>query len=256
MNIQVISLASAIERRKHIQNEFGKQALNFNFFDALTPNIAVPLAEKMGLNISDEYLSPGELACFMSHVSIWQKMINEDIPYLAIFEDDIILGEHANNFLSSGDWLKRSWGIIKLEKFNDRVLLSNISDKSPDSNRVLKKLCSKHYGCAGYIILLSAAKELISYLNDNKDLIPLDHIVFEKFIYHSTCQILQLNPAICIQDSVYSGSYENFPSDLEETRRHRMRAHKRKGLSKIKYELLRIIDQLRLKIFGCDISFK
>ncbi|MDY6536257.1 glycosyltransferase family 25 protein, partial [Acinetobacter faecalis] len=62
MNIQVISLASAIERRKHIQNEFGKQALNFNFFDALTPNIAVPLAEKMTLNVQEERITKGELA--------------------------------------------------------------------------------------------------------------------------------------------------------------------------------------------------
>ena len=109
----VISLKTATARREHIVQEFGKKKIGFEFFDALTPDLARPLAEKMQLNIQEDFLSPGELACFMSHVSIWQKMVDEQIPHLAIFEDDVYLGQNADYFLSNDTWIQSDWQIIK-----------------------------------------------------------------------------------------------------------------------------------------------
>jgi glycosyl transferase, family 25 len=94
----VISLKTATARREHIQKEFGKQNIGFEFFDALTPDLAKPLAAKMSLNVQEDFITAGELACFMSHVSIWQKMVDEQIPHLAVFEDDVYLGENADNY--------------------------------------------------------------------------------------------------------------------------------------------------------------
>ncbi len=256
MKNYVISLPSEIKRRTHIITEFGRRNVEFDFFDALTPKIALSKAKSMGLVIQNSYMTAGEVACFMSHVSIWNKMINENISHIAIFEDDIILGENVNHFLSSSDWFQNDWNIVKIEKFNKRVVLSNVDDKSPSPERKLKQLLSKHYGCAGYILSLNAAKELITYLGKNPTLIPLDHIVFEHFMSVSKGKILQLNPAICIQDSVLQGSHDNFPSDLELERRKRMKENKKKGLAKALGEFSRVIQQLKLKLFGSDIGFK
>lgn len=85
----VISLKNAGARREHICNEFDKQKIDFEFFDALIPNLAKPFAEEMKLNVKDKYLTGGELACFMSHFSIWKKMVDEKILHVAIFEDDV-----------------------------------------------------------------------------------------------------------------------------------------------------------------------
>ena len=253
----VISLKTAVARREHIVKEFGKQNIGFEFFDALTADLARPLAEKMQLNIHDDFLSPGELACFMSHVSIWQKMVDEQIPHLAIFEDDILLGENSSEFLSSSNWLKEDWNIVKIEMFNKKVLLSKKDDSfSNHHRRELRQLLSKHYGCAGYILSLKAANELIAYIIKNKRLIPLDHIVFEYFLPISTGKILQLNPAICIQDSILRGNHKNFPSDLEEMRRKRMREEKVKGVGKLIKEFARVFRQVKLKLFGFDMGFK
>ena len=76
----VISLKTAVDRRHHIEQEFQKNHVNFEFFDALTPDLAKPYAEKILAKLQDSNLTGGELACMMSHVSIWQKMIDEDIP--------------------------------------------------------------------------------------------------------------------------------------------------------------------------------
>ena len=252
----VISLSSAFKRRNHIISEFGRQNISFEFFDALTPQVAISLANNMGLIIQNNFMTDSEVACFMSHVSIWKKMINENISHVAIFEDDVILGENVNQFLSSSDWFRDDWNIVKIEKFNKRVVLSNVDAESPSPERKLKQLLSKHYGCAGYILSLNAAKELIAYLEKNPTLIPLDHIVFEHFMSVSKGKILQLNPAICIQDSVLQGSHNNFPSDLELERRKRMKENKKQGLAKVLGEFSRVIQQLKLKLFGSDIGFK
>ena len=99
MKNTVISLTAAIDRREHIKTEFNKHNINFEFFDALTPSVAEAYAKKLCTNFESSNLSGGELACMMSHVSIWQKMIDESIPYLAIFEDDVYLGEDAEYLL-------------------------------------------------------------------------------------------------------------------------------------------------------------
>ncbi|WP_227681697.1 glycosyltransferase family 25 protein [Psychrobacter glacincola] len=111
----VISLESAVERRKHINEEFGKYKVDFEFFDALTPDTAKDFANNLGLNLKDAKLTPGELACMMSHVAIWKKTIDENIPYVTIFEDDIYLGEDAEELLNRSTWIKSEWNIIKIE---------------------------------------------------------------------------------------------------------------------------------------------
>lgn len=256
MKNYVISLPSEIKRRTHILTEFGRRNVEFEFFDALTPKIALSKSQIMRLVIQNNHMTDGEVACFMSHVSLWEKMINENIYHAAIFEDDVILGEDVNQFLSSSDWFMDDWNIVKIEKFNKRVVLSNVDTESPSPERKVKQLLSKHYGCAGYIISLNAAKELIAYLEKNPILIPLDHIVFEHFMSVSKGKILQLNPAICIQDSILQGNHDNFPSDLELERRKRMKENKKKGLAKALDEFSRVIQQLKLKLFGSDIGFK
>lgn len=253
----VISLKSAEARREHIEKEFDKQNISFEFFDALTPDLAKPIAEKMQLNVKDEYLTDGELACFMSHVSVWQKMIDEQIPYVAIFEDDIYLGEKSHDYLNCDSWLNQEWILVKLELFNNRVILENekILIQQGEVSRSVIKLKNKHYGCAGYILTLNGAINFLKKIKEHKILIPLDHFIFNLLIKEME-GIYQLQPALCIQDSIFYGSHENMPSDLELLRRKRMKFFKKNGQEKLKLEVLRLVNQIKLKLFGTNIEFK
>ncbi len=89
----------------------------------------------MQLNVEDEYLTGGELACFMSHVSIWQKMVDEQLPYVAIFEDDVFLGERAFEIFNSSSWIQEEWHTIKTEAFSEKVLLAKEVYRINDTNR-------------------------------------------------------------------------------------------------------------------------
>ena len=83
----VISLKSASDRREHIINQFEGKGIPFNFFDAIEPSQITSQAEKIGFTIRQGDLTQNELACFLSHFSLWNKIVNENIGYMAIFED-------------------------------------------------------------------------------------------------------------------------------------------------------------------------
>ena len=58
----VISLTSALERRQHIRQEFGRHGVDFEFFDAITPSNLAETAARLEIDISQSPLSACELA--------------------------------------------------------------------------------------------------------------------------------------------------------------------------------------------------
>ncbi|WP_211684871.1 glycosyltransferase family 25 protein, partial [Neisseria meningitidis] len=108
MQNHVISLASAAERRAHIADTFGARGIPFQFFDALMPSEALEqaMAELVPGLSAHPYLSSVEKACFMSHVVLWKQALDEGVPYVAVFEDDVLLGEGAEKFLDEDAWLQ------------------------------------------------------------------------------------------------------------------------------------------------------
>lgn len=208
----VISLTTATERREHIKNEFSKQDIPFEFFDAITPELIKSTCDQLGIHlVNNQRLSNGEKGCFLSHVYLWQKMVDENLEYIAIFEDDVYLGENAALFLSNINWLKDiDFNIIKLETWQELVHL----DKKSRSiqNRHLKLLKSTHVGACGYIISQHGAKYVLNYIQSlpHDYIFALDHIIFGALL--KQLKIYQLSPALTIQADRYN---QQFTSQLE-----------------------------------------
>ena len=252
----VISLKTAAARREHIVQEFGKQNIGFEFFDALTPDLARPLAEKMQLNIQEDFLSPGELACFMSHVSIWQKMVDEHIPHLAIFEDDVYLGKDAAELLNNAGWINPNWDIIKTEAFADQVFLGKTQSEIASGTRRVVQLIGKNLGTAGYILSLEGAQKYLDYVRQIQ-LIPLDQVMFAEFIRHKFHPVYQMSPALCIQEMMLFPEKKTvLSSDLLAERKARMKKQKKKGWAKVQLEILRILKQVKYALVGKEVRFK
>lgn len=256
MQVYVISLETAVARGQHIEKEFGQQSIKFSFFDALTPELAKPLAEKMNLRVHSDFLTYGELACFMSHVSIWKKMVNEQIPYVAIFEDDVYLGENSSELLNHTDWIKSDWDIIKTEAFADKVLLGSVEAKVANENRKIVALRGPNLGTAGYILSLRGAQKYLEYISQIQ-LIPLDQVMFNEFILKQTHPVYQMSPALCIQEmKLFPEKNTVLASDLLAERKARMRKQKKKGLAKVQLEIARIFKQVKYAVVGKHIEFK
>ena len=253
----VISLKSATERRDHINNEFGKHNVSYEFFDALTPDVAKPYAERLDLSLTSTNLTPGELACMMSHVAIWEKIIRENLAYATIFEDDIYLGADAEGLLNSTDWIQSHWNIIKIECFAKKAMVCTTKYNILDNGRYITELKGRNLGAAGYILSLKGAKLFLNYILTCGPQ-PIDEIIFDIFVNDKIEPIYQMIPALCVQEMILKEHQDclSLPSSLDRERKIRMKLENKKGLSKIGKEINRIILQTKKTLFAKDIPFK
>ncbi|QGM81271.1 glycosyltransferase family 25 protein [Otariodibacter oris] len=251
INNYVISLESATERREHIKKEFEEKNISFEFFDAISPtveliNIYLP-------NINKSTLTKGEKGCLLSHFLLWKKCIENNFDYIAIFEDDVILSEDANKFLSQIDWLNERFNtqdniIIKLETFLQPVKVSE-SNITSYYNKNFLNLETIHFGTAGYIITYQVAKYLVNILSSMKDneFKPADWIIFEQMHINSKNKIYQVSPAICVQEQQINRENSKLSSQLEKERKLNIKYTKKTIIEKVIYKLhkpIRIIKKI------------
>ena len=243
----VISLSSATLRRAHISSEFAKEKVDFEFFDAITPVTLQATSSAIGLVTKQTDLHQNEVACLLSHVVLWKKAVDEQLDYIAIFEDDIHLGRKSTSFLTSDKWIPAECKIVKLEAFYPKIIVALNYKPLINSKRKLALLKAKHMGCGGYILSNESARNLLALLKQYEVLIPVDHIVFNDYLQSNPQDIFQMLPAICIQDHRLTKSHDKFPSFLEQERNLRKGEDKTKVklslLDKAKREFLRLGTQ-------------
>lgn len=239
----VISLTTATERRKHIIREFGKHGIEFEFFDAITPDLIDDVCQKLTIDLNqNQRLSQGEKACFLSHVCLWQKMIDENTPYTVIFEDDVILSEDINQFLDKNFIsLCQHFDIIKLETFFEKT---HLKYESTHKNRTINQLKSPHMGASGYIISQQGAKYLLENIKNTPihQMMAIDHVIFEMFI--KQLNIHQINPAVCVQTMFLDKT--SLPSQLEHYRQNN--AHESKFDDDFIQKIHRTFNRLKRSI--------
>lgn len=228
----VVSMLSAEDRRAHIRQEFGKQCIPFAFFDALNGEQAQALALQMGLGIAPGALSAGELGCLMSHVCLWQQLVDSAQATMTIAEDDIFLGRDAKAFFTQRDWIPApaAQKVVKLEKHQDPVALGWRS--WPAHRRQLRLLCQDHWGTAAYVIGRDAAAQLLAQLRSAPIARPVDHLLFDDFRQAAPRQVLQLAPAVAIQEKVLQEK-QMLGSDLETARTQRLAKREKPSLKRI-----------------------
>lgn len=236
MQNHVISLASAAERRAHIADTFGRHDIPFQFFDALMPSerLEQAMAELVPGLSAHPYLSGVEKACFMSHAVLWKQALDEGLPYIAVFEDDVLLGEGAEKFLAEDAWLKERFDpdsafIVRLETMFMHVLTSP-SGVADYCGRAFPLLESEHWGTAGYII----SRKAMRFFLERFAVLPaewikaVDWMMFTYFFDKEGMPVYQVNPALCTQELHYAkflsknsmlGS--DLEKDREQGRRHR-----------------------------------
>ncbi len=198
----VISLKSATTRRKHIDDVFTDNGVEYTFFNAIEPTPNFIDKFNLKLDLRSSLLEETEIACLLSHFSLWQHAIKQDMDFISIFEDDIHLGKNANFFLNNYKWIPNNVHLIKLEAFKTYRPMKR-KKINLSHNRKLAILKERHLGSAGYILSKSLAKDLVNYVQNQRRLPPLDYLLFDPYFiqqlknhYH----IYQLQPALCVQD--------------------------------------------------------
>lgn len=97
----VVSLATAHERRERIAQQMSALGLACTIIDAVDGRV---MSEKERRAISaPEYAGkPGEIGCYLSHISIYERMCAESIPLALILEDDCELNPAFADVIRNG----------------------------------------------------------------------------------------------------------------------------------------------------------
>lgn len=254
----VISISTADKRRNHIIDQFGQKKIPFEFFDAFTPSdrLDVHLQRYLPNVEATSKLTAGEKGCLMSHFMLWKKCVDDNLAYISIFEDDILLGENAEKFLANDEWLKVRFNfqeifVLRLETFLMPVKIEKQQGILPFQQREIDILKSKHFGTAGYVISHGAAKYLIEVFEkfSSEEIKPIDEIMFNQLIDISGYQVYQLNPAICVQELQLNQENSVLESGLQKERKKNTVSHTKKTLKqrfiRIKENILRALNKKR-----------
>lgn len=260
MKNYVISLSKAHHRRMHIQKEFAKQGVCFEFFDAIRPEQVDDLACRHQIKLHTSALSAGEKACLMSHVVLWQNFLDGLDDYLSVFEDDVYLGKNAHEFLGQDDWLRENQlHFVKTETFGQERKLAK-EGIALMNGRCVRQLKECHLGTAGYIISRQCAKSLLYYMQNLsvEDMTAIDNLMFHHYLLSAKAlPIYQMLPALCVQEFILLPKQNQLPSTLKDERQQNKSKKPKRALSeKIKGELSNAMRKTFGKLLRTKINFQ
>jgi len=86
-NVFCIHVSTSTERQQKMEARLQQQGLPIVFFEATTP-ATLPISESFA-----PYLTPRQRSCAYSHIRVWKHMVEMDVPYALILEDDILFDE-------------------------------------------------------------------------------------------------------------------------------------------------------------------
>ena len=164
MNIFVINLSGDVERRQFQKQQLSELGLDYKILNAIsTDDINKETYKKHYFDWQRPLLNT-EVACYFSHRSAWQKIINKNMPAL-ILEDDALLSKCVPELLNSFT-NKKNVDFISLEVAGRKKFISKIGENIV-CNSKLYRLYQDRNGAAGYILWPSGAKKLLQHELEN-----------------------------------------------------------------------------------------
>ena len=148
-NTFCISLVTATMRQRRMQQRFQYFGMNVTGWLAATPDTLV--------DAFDGFMRPSEKACAQSHINIWRHMVQANLEYALILEDDACFDK---------EWQ------VKLDQFSEQirdnewnVIMLNASESMMPLNTWLP--ATEQYMAAGYVLSHKGATQLLEQFQGN-----------------------------------------------------------------------------------------
>lgn len=198
------------------------------------------------LSEGNKVLSPGEIGCFLSHRKAWEAVLAGNEKWAFIAEDDIHFSRNAAAFLADDSWIPAQAGLIKAETDLRRHEFSPTSWPTPFGHE-LRRLKSNHLGTGGYFLTREAAARMLTFTERKCE--AIDGLLFAtRYMQEHQLEVLQIIPAICIQDVYVDEHLETstLASVIDRERGEGRKVVKRTitHSAKVQREMRRIISQL------------
>ena len=217
-HIFVINLPRSIERRNYIKHILSEKGLAFTFVEAVDGESLNKKEVKEVYNrnkakvMFGRELLIGEIGCALSHIKVYQKILDENINHAIILEDDAII---KSNFVNSIELVLDSnfkWDLILLghnKSFDSSneisSIISNWGIKRLDKITNIGRIVRGGLGCYGYLISQSGAKKILNYIEENSIVYPIDKITSN----YAIVNFYGLFPTVVSVDFDFESSIDN-----------------------------------------------
>lgn len=205
MPIFVVNLQHDHDKKIHMEKILDSLDLKFEFIAAVYGKDLTQLQvdevydECLSQAVFGRGLSLGELGCALSHLSIYQKMVNEGIETALILEDDVDISDDIHDIFKSTEQFPKNWELMLCgyysETATEKASLSSFWEKRyVTSSHQSVRLVEIAYGTHGYIINHRGAKRLLKTLKTITK--PIDHYTGSEHylnMYALTPRIISLN---------------------------------------------------------------
>ena len=134
----------------------------------------------------EPFMNSSEIGVFLSHYNIWKDILDKEIPFSIIFEDDAkletkIFAKELEKIMNNAP---ENFDIISLYKHEDQLRRKFIN-----YNDIFYLTDAKVWGSTAYIITLNAVKELLENIIPIK--YPVDYAFFKYFSSKKTGYLIK-----------------------------------------------------------------
>jgi glycosyl transferase family 25 len=117
--VWAISLGRATQRRASVLEAFRRVGIPVSIIEAvdgqeLTASQRRVYSPRRAMRQKGRYLTRGEVGCALSHLSVYERLVKEDIPSVLVVEDDVSPSPDLVEILKSLDRLPTDWDVVTL----------------------------------------------------------------------------------------------------------------------------------------------
>ncbi len=151
-------------------------------------------------------LSSGEIGCFLSHRSCWEKFLASNEEWAFIMEDDVLISKNAKHFLMNHDWIPNGVHIIHASLCENplNARISNNKHKLNNDYYLCRNIYPQIYGTMGYFISKEAARFALETTNQYLPNTVDDFLFGPYHKFSKRFPYWKLNPSIILSSEVES----------------------------------------------------
>lgn len=170
MQVHVINLKEAIERRKSIVSQLEKLGLRYEIFDAVRGSSLSEkeLNAKVDMQEVAKYpnwLTPNMLGCSLSHLGVYRRIAESDTDWHLVLEDDVELDPNIVHFIETfeqtGNKFQGHIVLLYGVKLSGNIILDKESLFEEGGRTIHKVKPNQHVGSTGaYFIHKATARKM------------------------------------------------------------------------------------------------
>jgi len=186
ISVFVINLERDQARRTHMENMLTKCQINAEFISAvdgktLSFEERQAYDEEKAMRVYGVAMLDNELGCYLSHYRIFERMVNEKLPYGLIFEDDIeispTLPSIVNTLVEDSNPI---WLVVRLHTMRPKIVAATSNKFKGKIIKTLPhgeliRLNTHTLGAGAYLISQAGAKRMLEY--GRKIFMPIDQTI-------------------------------------------------------------------------------